>query len=810
MSKIKNAAAAIFIHALYALPACGAAAVPAYAPGAAGVEERLRADPLMMPYYTGRILPSPQKAEYLDAFLPMSRVALVVGNDVENPAPLLDLLKDRIARYGGAAETVSAPGADAVSVISLGDTEIARQVKGLPAVPAREQGYILQCAEAGGKPLIILKGRDRLGLVWAISSLNQLIHWKDGRTAARAARVEDYPRGLKRGYITGVGGFFYSPSWLTWGSRSRDTNMPDTAFLLAKERSFTVMCKFNANVYQQVIPAGHGDRENPGDGYWRMPEKWDGSGCRLSVIDDIGRSLSPLGITWYGCVHPQVGAPEYKICADEESLGALLVYARRMEAAGGHLDIQLDDVRFPLNPYDKEKFGSAREADTWIVTNLMARLKKDYPGARLLVCPPFYWGPGGSGWRSYGEDRDAYLRAIGDRWPMEADVFWTGQRVNGTPLATRDEVKWVTGLIRRKPWLWQNSAVTWYRAYFYHYGAEPINTLKDLYWDGFLESIGWYGFNSDFPVRCIANAVSADFQWNPDAYDPGESVREAASKFIGPAAWKPLEKFSDTLSYFDRFASSKNYGWMIGGPFHNNQNEMRQYAARNIDVLEARIAEAEALYNELLALNKAAIDHWTGCAHFLNVARSVVTRTRNGKDLAVFRKAPAQRAVAQKAGDYSAADNDYFLAASNFKKGLLCDVTNAVSAGEAPAGAAHPACVLTAAKPEAEAGQWLWKNDLADRFELRVSASKGAGAGNAVITLNGRELHNAPTPFGAGAPSSIALPIPDGVLKEKDNLLNIRVSVKGDTQPDGKAGKAVLMAIQYAVFKRIAGGKAAK
>ena len=804
---IKNNAMVFCFAALFVLSARGAEAASKFAPGAAGVEERLRTDPLMMPYYTGRILPTPQKAEYRDEFLPMSKVAVVVGKDVVNPAPLVGLLQDRIARYGGAADAVDKPGADAVAVISLGDTDLARQVKDLPAVPDKEQAYILHCANAVGRPIIILKGRDRLGLVWAISSLNQLIHWKDGKTAARAARVEDYPRGLKRGYIAGISGFFYSPSWRTWGSKSSDTNMPDSGFLLAQERAFTVLCKFNVNVYQQLIPAGHGDKANPGDGYWRMPEKWDGSGCRLSVIDELGGSLTPLGITWYGCVHPQVGAPEYKICADEESLNALLVYARRMEAAGGHLDIQLDDVRFPLNPYDKEKFGSAREADTWIVTNLMARLKKDHPAARLLVCPPFYWGPGGGGWRSYGEDRDAYLRAIGEKWPEEADVFWTGDRVNGTPLATKDQLEWITSRIGRKPWFWQNSAVTWNRAYFYHYGAEPINTLKQMYWDGFLEALGWYGFNSDFPMRCIANAVSADFQWNPDAYDPDKSVKEAARKFIGPSAWKAVQKFSDTLSYFDRFASSKNYGWMINGPFHNKADEMWQYAARNIDVLEVNIAEAEALYKEMLDLNKAAIEHWTGSAHFLNVAKNVFTRAMNNKDLAAYRKAPAQRAVAHNAGDYSATNNDYFLAASNFRKGLLCDVTHDVPAGAAAA--VHPAHVLTAAKPEAEAVQWLWKDDLADRFELRVSASKGADAGNVVITLNGKELFNAPSPFIAGAPSTISAAIPGGVLKEKDNILKIGVALKGEPQPAGKESAAGKLAIQYAVFKRLAGRKAA-
>lgn len=796
------AASAFLIFAASALPGKGEDAALKSASAAMTVEERLCSDQLMIPYYTGRVLPTPQKVEYKDEFIPMANVAIVVGKDVENPGPLTDLLVNRITQYGGTARVVAAPGADAIAVISMGDTGLDGLIKDIPAVPDKDQGYILQCVQANGKPLIILKGRDRLGLVWAISSLNQLIHWKDGKTLARAVNIVDYPRGQNRGYINANAKFmFYSPELASY-SRSKDKTLPDTGRALEKERAFTVMCKFNMPVYQMVVMTGYGDRDHPGDGFWRTPEKWQGE-FRTNSIEMLGSSLTPLGISWYGCVHPHVDAPENKMCGDEESLNALLYYARRMEAAGGHLDIQLDDVRFPLNPYDTTNFGSAREADTWIVTNLMARLKKDYPKAKLLVCPPFYWGPAGR--NTYSEDRDEYLKAIGDRWPQDVDIWWSGERVNGNPLATKENVEWLTGLIKRKPFLWQNSAVTWYRAYFFHYGAEPIDTLKDFYWDGFLESIGCYGFNSDFPERCIATAVSSDFQWNPDAYNAQESVKEAASKFIGPAAWDTLKKFSETLWYFDRTVSQKNYDWFYGGPFHGQEVELRQYAGRNIDFFEEKLAEAEALYARLLAINRIGVESWTGCAHFLGIAQRAVAGFKSAKDLEVYRKAPAQRAVAHKAGDFSSLTNDYFLAASNFKNGLLCDVTNDVTDGKAGGDAAsHPAQVLTAAQPMAEATQWFWKNDLLNKYELRVSARKGPDAGDVVITLNDKELFKASAPFGDKAPSSITVAIPDGLIKEKDNVLKISVTVKGGKELSEKRDAPPPLAIQYAVFKRVA------
>ncbi len=769
----------------------------------AGVEDRIRTDPMMMPYYTGRILPTPQKAEYLDKFILLANVAIIVGKEVENPSPLVALLADRITRYGGHVEVVSKPAPEHTAVISLGDTELVRQAQNIPAIPEKPEGYILYFAplSSAGSELIIMKGHDRLGLLWAISSFTQLVHWKDGKTLARAANLIDYPRGKTRGYINAAGGaFFYSPAYLSWG-RSKDTNTPDAVSGLMKERQFTLLSKFNTIIYQKLAPFGEGDKAAPEYGYWQAPEKWNPEVKRTfeGSMQYLSNSLTALGLSWYGCVHPHVGKPADKICGNEETLEALLYYARKMEAAGGHLDIQLDDVRFPLNPYDKDHFGSARAADTWVVTNLMSRLVQDYPQAKLLVCPPFYWGPNGGGWYKYGEDRDEYLKLVGEKWPQNVGLWWSGEKVNGEPLGKKEHVEWLTSLIKRKPFLWQNNGVTWYAAYFFHYGAEPIDNFKVFYWDGFLEALDFYGLNSDFPERCIANAIAGDFQWNPEAYNAEESVKEAASKFIGPELWGTFQKFCFTLMYFDRFASAKNYDWFYNGPFHGQAKEKQLYAARNIDVMEAKIAEAESLYNKLMELKPAAISGWTGSSHFLGIAQREIPGIKNDKTLEPYRKAPGQRAIAQKSGDYSRDNGDYFLAASNFKGGLLQDVSD----GATGVSNKHPAMVLSAKTRTAEAGQWLWGDDLVDHFELRISARMSKSVAKVFVNLNGREISNLAAPFSEVAPSTVSVTIPEGLLKERDNKLQIGITLREGVGPGENAGSSAPLAIQYVVFKRI-------
>ena len=753
------------------------------------VEKRLRNDPLMMPYYTGNILPTPQKADYREEFLSMKNVAIIVGDDVVNPVPLVEVLTDRIQRYGGAAEATADPQEAHTAIVSLGDTKLASQAKGVPAVPNREQGYVLHATNGQGKPLIVLKGHDRLGLLWAISSLAQLVHWRDGQTRARAATVEDYPRGLNRGYIhSGSDMMFFGPS--------KGKYKGQIGYDLAEDRQFLVFCKYNMPVYNRSTPAAWND--------WKYPGQWP-AGKRIPTPELFGQALTPLGINWYASIHPHTGNPDNKLCGDEETIEAILGYARRMEAAGGHLGIILDDVRFPIHPYDMEKFGTAREADTYIITNVFRRLKKEYPKARMIVCPPFYYGPVGRVSPEYGEPRDPYLRMIGEKWPQEIDICWTGQQVNGMPLAKKIYVEWITRLIGRKPSLWQNSAVTWYRAYYYHYGAEAIKTLRDLYWDGFIEGIQWYGFNSHMPDRCIANAIAADFMWNPDAYDPEKSVREAARKMVGTEAWALMREFSEQLSFFDRYA---NKGWIFYTAFNEDITGMNREAASLIDQARTRLAASEKAYNELRKRFPAAIATWTGLGHFLGVQQSFLARIERDPSLRLYRAAAVQRDLARKMKQYDP-ERDAFLAACNFKGGLLTEI-----ADEFDDDSKRPSHILDGPMTKCSASFKLPQGRADEAYEVLLSARIGPKSSIVTITINGKKVFQGQKPLTELEWGIARATVPKALLKtgKGDNQIVIETKEAPATEAEADLdnigeeddAKTTSLRIQYAVIRRTA------
>lgn len=763
------------------------------------VADRLRTDPLMAPYSTGRILPTPQKADYRDEFISMANAAIIVGKDVENPDPLVEVLTDRVRRYGGQAAVVNAPAAEHTSVVSLGDTDVSQQAKDLPAVPEKEQGYILHVTKAADKPLVVLKGHDRLGLLWSIASLMQLVHWRDGQTVARAATVVDYPILQRRGLILSGQDIFHPRT----DRNGRILSFPNTDLLLQQNRLLMLTCKINEPCYQQFIFADCYSH------YWKRPDKLPADAHVEEDIAAMGRNLTPLGITWWAGIRPHAAgdsSPEElsrKLCADEESVEGLLYFARKTEEAGGHLAIILDDIRFPIHPYDKEHLGTAREVDTWVITNVMARLKKKYPKAKLLVCPPFYWGPLGRGWMTYGEDREAYLREIGEAWPPDIEVFWTGRQVNAATLATKEYIDWWTSLTKRKPYFWQNCVAYWCHLARRHYPTDSIDSLWQCYWEGQFDSLGWYGFNGvDVARYCVTDAISADFQWNPQAYgkegqvSAAKSAQEAAEKFIGQGAWPMLCNVTQPLNAFDEFYTEAKET--------DVRRSFDQAAAKVYDQLEAKRNATVAALKALEERYPMGLKHWSALETFAGWANDL-DRIKGDPGLRLYRAAVEQREKARKAGDFDPG-RDVFFAAADLAGGRLTEVPS----DEWDEDTLEPACALDGVSRTATADFSLTPDQAAGAYELWISACKTEVAERMTLTLNGKTFFDGKVPFGELESTVARFPVPARVLTEMKNTLSLNLTADAlklemGEKESGPATGAPPLAIRYAVLKRMAG-----
>ena len=224
-------------------------------------------DDRAIPYYTGTVYPTPQSAQYLDEFLPLTNVGLLLGNDVAPEDPRVAVLVEHLRR-NGAQPRFAASGEDrSETLILVGETGAHEALLGKLAVPEKAEGYLFHCAKSGAQNVVFLKGHDFHGLLWGITSLNQLITAHNGRPVLRAASIQDYPE------FPGIRGF----------TPFKDDDQASAAWFGVN------VLRANVVIYRQL--------RKPAD--WRLPLRDEAQFSAWKArIQKIGTQLTPLKIAW--------------------------------------------------------------------------------------------------------------------------------------------------------------------------------------------------------------------------------------------------------------------------------------------------------------------------------------------------------------------------------------------------------------------------------------------------------------------------------------------------------------------------------
>jgi len=502
-----------------------------------------------VPFYTGSIFPTPKEAQYFDELVPLSRVGVVLGEGIAKDDPRLTFLFERILRFGGDFEILRTASGEFDSFIMVGDTSDTETLCPRNA-PQQPEGYLLFPSEKDGVPVIVLKGSDSLGILWAITAFNQLVGKQNGRAVVRKAMVFDYPDAPGRRAYTAMG----------------ESDTPERAWFAVN------VLRANVVIYRMMRHpegrAGIGWREL--DRIMQM-KNW------RARIQKIGALLNPLGIEWYDSMLPITGNPKTTIRSkSEDDFQTVLTVATLLAEAGGNLCLLYDDARFPLSQEDQEHFGSAREADVYFLNKVYATVRAKYPNFKMLFCPPFYWGPLSDASAAYGEPRDEYLAAIGKRLPKAIDIYWTGPRVKSNRV-TPEHLNWITGLIQRKPAYWQNTCGAYHGDLFYVYPTDALAAWKEWYCDGFFDQLAFHTYNGD---DAYTSMTLCDVMWNRNAYDPADSSVEAGKKLVGTDAYPKLVEVCEALETLD------TYGWFTP----------TARAARNVETVRKATQELDRIF----------------------------------------------------------------------------------------------------------------------------------------------------------------------------------------------------------------------
>ena len=502
-------------------------------------------------FYTGRIIPTPQEVDYqdetwelADAAAQTTTACILISPQATDAEKLAAReIAARIGHLSGGVElpihpeTEPPPGARVF--IAVGRESASRFIAehvgacGI-ATPEQPEGYaIASYRHEKGFGGVILSGHDPAGAYLAAQSLVQMMERVEDKVVLHAVRVRDWPTYRLRSFKTG-GGFGPETTSMQMGL-------------------WAPFAKFNCyNICYTTL----------GRDKWKDPEP----GYREHV-QTLAAHMRARGLDVMPFVNPYYLWREHIVTADEGDLEKLFEACRLGPEAGAtRVMLCLDD--FASEPKwsgpelyvvrserDRERWGDDLAAvNVHMVNDLARRMRAAYPDVILYVVLPYYWNPGGS----YREAGEAYLRAVGEGLDPEVRVVWTGPQVRSA-IITRGQTEHYQGLLGgREVMLWDNTIYMHHNPPHYF-----LDTFRTQYPERFWELMsGEVHLNAGGGEAYKAGLLAAaDYLWNPAAYDPEASLRNALGAVAGP------QHVDDLLAFRDAFyVVYDDYALQLGRP----------------------------------------------------------------------------------------------------------------------------------------------------------------------------------------------------------------------------------------------------
>ncbi len=116
-----------------------------------------------------------------------------------------------------------------------------------------------------------------------------------------------------------------------------------------------------------------------------------------------------------------------------------------------HFAVLFDDIPAQLDPQSAARFASPALAQAAATNGVYAFLRQRIPEARLLFCPTVYCAR----MAEPSVTEASYLREIGETLDSAIGFLWTGPDIVSETVSV-ESIRELTGVIRRKPVIWDN------------------------------------------------------------------------------------------------------------------------------------------------------------------------------------------------------------------------------------------------------------------------------------------------------------------------------------------------------------------
>ncbi|MBO5334116.1 MAG: beta-N-acetylglucosaminidase domain-containing protein [Clostridia bacterium] len=234
----------------------------------------------------------------------------------------------------------------------------------------------------------------------------------------------------------------------------------------------------------------------------------------------------------------------YKYTSDEDFTQLINKIKSVYDIGVRNFGLLLDDIPWDFQyEDDKNAFDSVVDAHIFLVNKTYTALKEIDSSIKLTVCPTQY----------SGNCNEYYITKFGCNIPADVDVFWTGDEICSRVITVReaDEFTYATN---HRPLYWDNYPVNDCEMFQEMHMGAYIGRDKELYKhsEGIISNVMEYAECSKIPLMTVA-----DFLWNPIAYKPDESLKNAHQEILGNDA-DIFALFADHLcvSCLSRYASS--------------------------------------------------------------------------------------------------------------------------------------------------------------------------------------------------------------------------------------------------------------
>jgi protein O-GlcNAcase/histone acetyltransferase len=176
---------------------------------------------------------------------------------------------------------------------------------------------------------------------------------------------------------------------------------------------------------------------------WREPY----TEAEMAALARLVAAAKARGLTMMAALAPCLDITY----SDPAELSHLLRRLDQFIALGlTHFALLYDDIPSKLKPEDAAQFPSFAAAQCHIANAAWAYLCARN-GARLFFCPTEYCGRMAGG----DPEQSDYLRTLGAELSGNIDICWTGPEIISAEI-TADSLKRLSGVLRRKPVIWEN------------------------------------------------------------------------------------------------------------------------------------------------------------------------------------------------------------------------------------------------------------------------------------------------------------------------------------------------------------------